>query len=150
MIQLITTENNSAAHSGNLRRGTVHRHSFSFVKNVQNAPGSALTGVSLDESFALSVYFKKPVMQMVLGSFLSNSFFSNSTENLPEIYIRKDLLVHDRMALDTVYEGIFTVQEMNEYSMNIELLIIEKSTHKIVMSGEAVTFSRNIRKSTES
>ena len=64
----------------------------------------------VNESFAREAYFKKPIIEMVLGSFIRSCSFKQ--EHTGDVHIGNSLMLHSPMSTDIVCEGIFTVKNL--------------------------------------
>ncbi|HRG58861.1 MAG TPA: MaoC family dehydratase [Bacteroidia bacterium] len=126
----------------------IFKHEFSFTQN-DIIKFAEVTGdknpVHLNAEYAATTMFKVPIMHGMLGASLFSKVFGTLFPGEGTIYLKQSLSFLKPMYVDTMYEAVFTVKEVNveKHRAIIETLIHEKSTGAICTSGEATVMNVN-------
>lgn len=126
----------------------IYTHEFSFSQ-ADIVKFAEVTGdknpVHLDADYAATTMFKVPIMHGMLGASLFSKVFGTLFPGEGTIYLKQSLAFLKPMYVDTKYEAVFTVKEVNseKHRAIIETVIIEKSTGAICTSGEATVMNMN-------
>ncbi len=124
----------------------VYKHEFSFSQN-DIAKFAEVTGdknpVHLDAEYAASTMFKVPIMHGMLGASLFSKVFGTLFPGEGTIYLKQSLAFLKPMFVDTLYEAVFTVKELNseKHRATIETIITDKTTGAVCTSGEATVMN---------
>lgn len=126
--------------------GTTYRHSFSFTQEeVQKF--AEVTGdknpVHLDEKYAAGTMFKRPIMHGFLGGSIFSKVFGTLFPGEGTIYLKQSMAFMKPMFVDTEYEAVFTVKDLNreKHRIVVETKIVEKVTGAETISGEATVLN---------
>lgn len=126
--------------------GTTYRHSFSFSQEEVNR-FAEVTGdknpVHLDEKYAATTMFKKPIMHGFLGGSIFSKVFGTLFPGEGTIYLKQSMAFMKPMYVNTEYEAVFTVKELNKekHRIQVETKIIEKSSGAETITGEATVMN---------
>lgn len=126
----------------------IYTHEFSFSQ-ADIVKFAEVTGdknpVHLDADYAATTMFKVPIMHGMLGASLFSKVFGTLFPGEGTIYLKQSLAFLKPMYVDTKYEAVFTVKEVNseKHRAIIETVIIEKSTGAICTNGEATVMNMN-------
>lgn len=128
--------------------GTVYTHDFRFTqKDVEQF--AAVTGdsnpVHLDEAYAATTLFKRPIMHGFLGGSVFSKVFGTLFPGEGTIYLKQSMAFMRPMFVDTDYEVRMTVKEVNreKHRATVETIIADKNTGDVVISGEATVMNIN-------
>ena len=125
-----------------LEQGQVYTVKFSF--NQENVIAFAeVTGdknpVHLDEAYAASTIFKKPIVHGMLGASLFSKVFGTMFPGEGTIYLSQTLNFLKPMYVNENYEAVFEVKEIIlEKNRAIISTSIKNQEGKSLMSGEAL------------
>lgn len=126
--------------------GTTYRHSFSFTQD-EVAKFAEVTGdknpVHLDEKYAAGTMFKKPIMHGFLGGSIFSKVFGTLFPGEGTIYLKQSMAFMKPMYVNTEYEAVFTVKDLNKekHRITVETKIIEKATGAETITGEATVMN---------
>lgn len=123
-------------------------HEFSFSQQQVQA-FAQITGDSnplhLDEQYAANTIFKRPIMHGFLGGSIFSKVFGVLFPGEGTVYLNQSMKFLRPMYVDTIYEAVFTVQEVNREKNTalIKTQMIDKATSKITIEGEATVMNKN-------
>ena len=126
----------------------IYKHEFSFTQG-DIIKFAEVTGdknpVHLDAEYASTTLFKVPIMHGMLGASLFSKVFGTLFPGEGTIYLKQSLSFLKPMFVDTVYEAVFTVKDINteKHRATIETTIIDKTTGALCTSGEATVMNNN-------
>jgi acyl dehydratase len=129
-----------------IKPNDIFKHDFSFTQ-ADIIKFAEVTGdknpVHLDAAYAATTMFKVPIMHGMLGASLFSKVFGTLFPGEGTIYLKQSLSFLKPMYVDTAYEAIFTVKEINaeKHRAVIETVIIEKSSGANCTSGEATVMN---------
>lgn len=120
-------------------------HSFSFTQDDVVA-FAKVTGdnnpVHLDESYAASTMFKRPIMHGMLGATVFSKVFGTMFPGEGTIYLSQSLTFLKPMYVNDKYKAVFSVKELFlEKNRALFTTQIFNSDEKLVMSGEALVMN---------
>ncbi|MCX8080102.1 MAG: MaoC family dehydratase [Bacteroidia bacterium] len=121
-------------------------HEFSFSQEDVNR-FAEVTGdknpVHLDPAYAANTMFKRPIMHGMLSASLFSKVFGTLYPGEGTIYLKQSLQFLKPMYVDTPYEAVFTVKEVNreKHRATFETVIREKSSGTVCTSGEALVMN---------
>ena len=96
----------------------IYKHEFSFSQS-DIVKFADVTGdknpVHLDANYAATTMFKVPIMHGMLGASLFSKVFGTLFPGEVTIYLKQSLAFMKPMFVDTAYEAVFTVKEINNY-----------------------------------
>lgn len=121
----------------------VFKYDFAFTQDevVQFAE---VTGdknpVHLNADYAAQTMFKRPIMHGFLSGSVFSKVFGMMFPGEGTIYLKQNMAFLRPMYVDTEYEAIFTVTEVNreKHQILVETKIVDKSTQKETIQGEAL------------
>lgn len=122
--------------------GSVFRHSFSFTQEDVNA-FMKLSGdsnpIHWDEAYAALTPFKKPIIHGVLGSSIFSKVLGTVFPAEGTIYLTQAIKFLRPLFVDTVYEAVFTIKEVDEkkHKALIATQIFQEGNKKICVDGSA-------------
>ena len=126
----------------------IYKHEFSFSQS-DIVKFAEVTGdknpVHLDANYAATTMFKVPIMHGMLGASLFSKVFGTLFPGEGTIYLKQSLAFMKPMFVDTAYEAVFTVKEINteKHRATIETTIIDKTNGALCTSGEATVMNIN-------
>lgn len=126
----------------------IYKHDFTFNQS-DIIKFAEVTGdknpVHLDANYAATTMFKVPIMHGMLGASLFSKVFGTLFPGEGTIYLKQSLSFMKPMFVDTNYEAVFTVKEVNseKHRATIETTIIDKATGAMCTSGEATVMNIN-------
>lgn len=126
--------------------GTTYRHSFSFTQQ-EVEKFAEVTGdknpVHLDEKYAAGTMFKRPIMHGFLGGSIFSKVFGTLFPGEGTIYLKQSMSFLKPMYVNTEYEAVFTVKDLNreKHRIHVETKIIEKATGAETITGEATVLN---------
>lgn len=120
-------------------------HSFSFTQDDVVA-FAKVTGdnnpVHLDESYAASTMFKRPIMHGMLGATVFSKVFGTMFPGEGTIYLSQSLTFLKPMYVNDKYKAVFSVKELFlEKNRALFTTQIFNTNEKLVMSGEALVMN---------
>jgi acyl dehydratase len=124
----------------------VYQHDFSFSQ-AEVAQFAQVTGdhnpIHLDAEYAQTTPFKQPIMHGFLGGSIFSKVFGTLFPGEGSIYLKQTMEFLRPMFVDTRYEAIFRVKEVNreKHRATIETIIRDKNTQKETIKGEAVVMN---------
>jgi acyl dehydratase len=125
-----------------LQEGDTFAYTFRFSQE-EVVRFAALTGdtnpLHLDNIYAASTIFKKPIMHGFLAGSIFTRVFGTMFPGTGTIYQRQQLEFKRPMFVDTNYEAIFTIKSINKtkHQAVVETRIIDAQTRKETITGEA-------------
>ncbi len=130
-----------------LEVGDTFQHQFSFSQQEVNL-FAIVTGDSnplhLDEQYAAQTQFKRPIMHGFLGGSIFSKVFGVLFPGEGTVYLSQNMKFLRPMYVDTLYEAVFTVQEVNREKNTaiVKTQMIDKSTGKATIDGEATVMNK--------
>ncbi|MCC6252156.1 MAG: MaoC family dehydratase [Bacteroidia bacterium] len=118
------------------------KHEFSFTQE-DIVKFAEVTGdnnpIHLDPKYAAETMFKVPIMHGMLGASLFSKVFGTLFPGKGTIYLKQSLSFLKPMYVNTSYEAVFTVKELNEekHRAVVETVIMEKASQAVCTTGEA-------------
>lgn len=100
--------------------------------------------IHLDASFAATTNFKKPIIHGIFSASIFSKYFGTIYPGQGTIYLKQSLEFLRPMFVDTDYQAVMTVKEINA-AKNIatfECQIIDSITKKITIKGEASVMNK--------
>lgn len=94
----------------------------------------------LDESYAATTSFKKPIIHGFLGGSIFSKILGTRFPGPGSVYLKQVLEFKRPMYAGVVYEAVVTITEINRarHTAILETKVLDKESGKIVISGEAV------------
>jgi acyl dehydratase len=129
-----------------IEQGTEYRHTFSFTQEEVNR-FAEVTGdknpVHTDEKYAATTMFKKPIMHGFLGGSIFSKVFGTLFPGEGTIYLKQSMAFMKPMYVNTEYEAVFTVKDVNreKHRIQVDTKIIEKSSGAETITGEATVMN---------
>jgi len=129
-----------------IKLNDIYKHEFSFSQ-ADIIAFAAVTGdknpVHLDANYAATTMFKLPIMHGMLGASLFSKVFGTLFPGEGTIYLKQSLAFLKPMFVETSYEAVFTVKEINteKHRAIIETVIFDKLSGAICTSGEATVMN---------
>jgi acyl dehydratase len=126
--------------------GTTYTHSFSFTQE-EVVRFAEVTGdknpVHLDEAYAATTMFKRPIMHGFLGGAVFSKVFGTLFPGEGTIYLKQSMAFMRPMYVDTTYEVRMTVKEVNKekHRATVETLIVDVASGETTISGEATVMN---------
>src|SRR5687767_15922154 len=123
----------------------VYTHDFKFSQDEVNR-FAEVTGdknpVHTDAAYAAKTMFKRPIMHGMLSASLFSKVFGTLFPGEGTIYLKQSLNFLKPMYVDTKYEAVFTVKEVNkDKNRAIVETVIRGKDGKVCTSGEAVVMN---------
>lgn len=113
-------------------------------KRVENFAFSSgdTNPLHLDPAYASTTVFKRPIMHGMIGAGAISSIIGTQIEG--SIYLSQNLSFKKPMYVDTIYEVIVTVLEINteKHIAKLSTDIIDKNTKEICVKGDAVVLNK--------
>jgi acyl dehydratase len=131
-----------------LKENDTYKHEFTYTQH-DIIKFAEVTGdnnpVHLDAAYAATTMFKIPIMHGMLGASLFSKVFGTLFPGEGTIYLKQSLSFMKPMFVDTAYEAVFTVKEINteKHRAIIETTIIDKTTGALCTIGEATVMNIN-------
>lgn len=115
---------------------------FSFTQEEVNTFANIskdLNPIHIDPEYAAKTAFKMPIIPGFLGASVFSRVFGTLFPGEGTVYLKQSLEFRLPMYVDTKYEAIFTVKELNRgrHIAKIDTKILQKETQKVVVRGEA-------------
>lgn len=126
--------------------GTTYTHSFSFTQD-EVVRFAEVTGdknpVHLDEAYAATTMFKRPIMHGFLGGAVFSKVFGTLFPGEGTIYLKQSMAFMRPMFVDTIYEVRMTVKEVNKekHRATVETLVVDVTSGETTISGEATVMN---------
>lgn len=126
---------------------SVYRHKFSFSQNdvVLFAEVSGDNNpLHLDADFAATTVFKKPIIHGALASSIFSKIMGTEFPGFGSVYMKQVSEYKRPMFVDTVYEAVFTVTEVNpdKHTAEISTEIFDVQSGKKTTEGMAVIMNK--------
>lgn len=131
-----------------IEQGTTYTHEFTFTQD-EVVKFAEVTGdknpVHLDEAYAATTMFKRPIMHGFLGGSVFSKVFGTLFPGEGTIYLKQSMSFMRPMYVNTTYEVRMTVKDVNKekHRANVETNIVDKATGDVVISGEATVMNGN-------
>jgi acyl dehydratase len=95
--------------------------------------------IHLDAEYAGKTAFKKPIMHGFLSGSVFSKVFGTLFPGEGTIYLRQTMEFLRPMYVETDYDAVFTVKEINaeKHRALVETVIYDKNTQKPCLRGEA-------------
>lgn len=125
-----------------LKVGDSFEFKFSFTQDDVNA-FAKISGdenpVHLNEEYAASTVYKKPIIHGFLGSSVISRIFGTMWPGEGTVYLHQQLNFKRPMYVDQEYKAVLTVKEALEdkHRATITTNIVEVANNKPVVTGEA-------------
>jgi acyl dehydratase len=125
-----------------LNKGDIYSEVFSYSQE-DVIKFSELSGdknpIHLDADYAASTMFKKPIIHGILGASVLSKILGMYFPGEGSIYMKQDIDFKRPMYVDTQYEALLTVVDINrdKHIAVIETKIIEKESGKTNLVGNA-------------
>ena len=129
-----------------ISKGQVYEHHFKFsqddVVRFAEATGDK-NPVHLDEKYAATTLFKRPIMHGMLSASLFSKVFGTLFPGEGTIYLKQSLAFMRPMFVDTDYVAEFTIKEIviEKNRAFVETVIKEKASQQVCTSGEATVMN---------
>ncbi len=131
--------------------GDIFRHTFSFSQE-QVARFAEVTGdlnpLHLDEIYAATTAFKRPIMHGFLGGSIFSKVFGTLFPGEGTVYLSQTMKFLRPMYVNTEYEAVFTVKDI-QLDKNLAIVttqMLDKATQKVTIDGEATVMNKNVIK----
>lgn len=129
-----------------IQPGQVYTYPFSYTQeDVEKF--AEVTGdknpIHLDRDYAAKTFFKRPIMHGFLGSSVFSKVFGTIFPGEGTIYMKQTMSFMKPMFVDTPYEAVFTVKEV-QYEKNratIETVVQEAGSGEATIKGEALVMN---------
>ncbi|WP_338815087.1 MaoC family dehydratase [Bernardetia sp. Wsw4-3y2] len=131
-----------------LKEQDEYRLTFSYSQEQVNR-FAEVTGdnnpLHLDEKYAATTMFKRPIMHGFLGGSVFSKIFGTLFPGEGTIYMNQTMNFMRPMFVDTEYEAVMTITEINREKnrAKVQTQVIDKSTGKVTISGEATVINPN-------
>lgn len=122
--------------------GEVFKHIFSFSQEQVNL-FMQVSGddnpIHWDTDFAAKTTFKKPIIHGFLGASIFSKILGTLFPGAGSIYLRQEMKFLRPMFVDTAYEAIITVKEIDtqKHKGILQTQVIDKTTGKMTIDGSA-------------
>lgn len=121
---------------------TVHRHKFSFTQDdvILFAKVSGDNNpLHLDAEFAATTQFKRPIIHGALASSIFSKVMGTEFPGFGSVYLKQVSEFKRPMFVDTDYEAVFTVVNIDEkkHVAEIKCEIFDVATNKKTTDGMA-------------
>lgn len=123
-----------------------HRFRFSQADVVAFAQVSGDDNpLHLDEAFAATTMFKRPIMHGMLGASIFSKVIGTMFPGQGSVYVKQSLEFMRPMYVDTDYEAVFEVVAINpeKHFADITTEIKDVATAKVTTKGMATVMHRN-------
>ncbi|GAB4183417.1 MAG: MaoC family dehydratase [Thermoflexibacter sp.] len=125
-----------------IQEGEVCKHTFSFSQEQVNL-FMQVSGddnpLHWDEDFAAKTTFKKPIIHGFLGGSIFSKILGTIFPGAGSIYLSQEMKFLRPMFVDTVYEAIIIVKEIDtqKHKGILQTQVIDKTTGKMTIDGTA-------------
>jgi acyl dehydratase len=125
-----------------------YRLTFSYSQEQVNR-FAEITGdnnpLHLDEEYAATTMFKRPIMHGFLGGSIFSKIFGTLFPGEGTIYMNQTMSFMRPMFVDTDYEAVMTITEINREKnrAKVQTQVIDKTTGKVTIDGEATVINPN-------
>lgn len=122
--------------------GAIYKHSFSFTQAQVNE-FIKLTGddnpLHWDEGYAAQTAFKKPIIHGFLGGSIFSKVLGTIFPAKGTVYLAQQMKFLRPMYVDTNYEAVFTIQEIDPKKHKAIILtqVFNSETKKMCIDGMA-------------
>jgi acyl dehydratase len=127
--------------------GQIYKHPFTLTqKQVEDF--ATVTGdfnpLHLDETFAASTPFKKPIVHGFLGGSVFSKILGTLFPGEGTVYLKQTMEFVRPMYVETGYEAIMEVKEVEKDKNKalIQTTIVDAQVQKIVVRGEATVMNK--------
>ncbi len=140
--------NSNTTNTEKLNEKDEYRLTFSYSQEQVNR-FAEVTGdnnpLHLDEKYAATTMFKRPIMHGFLGGSVFSKIFGTLFPGEGTIYMNQTMNFMRPMFVDTDYEAIMTISEINREKnrAKVQTQIIDKTTGKVTIDGEATVINPN-------
>jgi acyl dehydratase len=131
--------------------GDIFRHTFSFSQE-QVARFAEVTGdlnpLHLDETYAATTAFKRPIMHGFLGGSIFSKVFGTLFPGEGTVYLSQTMKFLRPMYVNTEYEAVFTVKDI-QLDKNLAIVttqMLDKASQKVTIDGEATVMNKAVIK----
>jgi acyl dehydratase len=127
--------------------GQMYKHSFTITQ-AQVDEFAKVTGdhnaIHLDPVYAANTPFKKPIIHGFLGGSVFSKILGTIFPGEGTIYLKQSMEFLRPMYVDMPYEAIMEVIgiELDKNRALLQTNIIDNSTNKIVVKGEALVMNK--------
>jgi acyl dehydratase len=99
--------------------------------------------IHLDEAYAATTFFKKPIMHGFLGGSVFSKVFGTIFPGEGTIYLKQSMEFKKPMFVDTDYEAHFTVTSVDKAKNRavVETRVIDKASGAVTITGEALVMN---------
>jgi acyl dehydratase len=130
------------------RIGYRYEHEFSFSQNSVNR-FAEVTGdtnpIHLDEQYAASTPFKKPIMHGFLSGSIFSKVFGTIYPGEGTIYLKQEMIFKRPMFVESTYKAKFNVVAIDAEKKTVEIECqIVGPDEKICMDGKATLMNKRI------
>lgn len=131
-----------------VKQNDIFSHIFSFTQEEVIA-FAKVTGdanpIHLDSEYAAQTIFKQPIMHGFLGGSIFSKVFGTLFPGEGTIYLKQSMEFLRPMFVDTEYEAVFTVKEIQaeKHKALIETIIKDRNTQKDTIKGEAWVMNKS-------
>jgi acyl dehydratase len=139
---------NTATNTEKLNEKDEYRLTFSYSQEQVNR-FAEVTGdnnpLHLDEDYAATTMFKRPIMHGFLGGSVFSKIFGTLFPGEGTIYMNQTMNFMRPMFVDTDYEAVMTITEINREKnrAKVQTQVIDKTTGKVTIDGEATVINPN-------
>lgn len=141
-------DTNTTTNTEKLNEKDEYRLTFSYSQEQVNR-FAEVTGdnnpLHLDEKYAATTMFKRPIMHGFLGGSVFSKIFGTLFPGEGTIYMNQTMNFMRPMFVDTEYEAVMTITEINREKnrAKVQTQVIDKSTGKVTIDGEATVINPN-------
>lgn len=131
-----------------LNENDEYRLTFSYSQEQVNQ-FAEVTGdnnpLHLDEEYAATTMFKRPIMHGFLGGSVFSKIFGTLFPGEGTIYMNQTMSFMRPMFVDTEYEAVMKITEINREKnrAKVQTQVIDKATGKVTIDGEATVINPN-------
>ncbi|WP_338760208.1 MaoC family dehydratase [Bernardetia sp. ABR2-2B] len=125
-----------------------YRLTFSYSQEQVNK-FAEVTGdnnpLHLNEEYAATTMFKRPIMHGFLGASVFSKIFGTLFPGEGTIYMNQTMNFMRPMFVDTDYEAVMTITEISREKnrAKVQTQVIDKTTRKVTINGEATVINQN-------
>ncbi|MDZ4839731.1 MAG: MaoC family dehydratase [Bacteroidota bacterium] len=129
-----------------IEQGQIYRHDFKFTQE-EVALFAQVTGdknpIHLDAEYAATTMFKVPIVHGFLGGAIFSKVFGTLFPGEGTIYLKQSMAFVKPMYVDTDYEAVFTVIEVNKekHRATVETILQGKKDGEATVKGEATVMN---------
>ena len=129
-----------------IQEGDIFRKSFRFsqqdVEKFAEVTGDN-NPVHLDAAYAAKTLFKKPIMHGFLGGSFFSRVFGTMFPGEGTLYLRQVMEFRKPMFVDTAYEAVFTVQQVDaeKHRAIVQTQVLDKESGAVTINGEATVMN---------